>query len=149
IMAEEAKPKATVKSVNLKPEEAKAAAPAKKPAAKKTSAAKKTAAPKTDVKAVAEKAEAKAAEVTAKVEKDVKKAAAKVAKKTAAPKTEVSVQFDGKTYTTETLIQSAKDVWKYDLKKDPADLKSIQLYVKTEESRVYYVMDGELGSFEI
>ncbi len=140
-MAEEAKPKATVKSVNLKPEEAKAAAPAKKPAAKKTSAAKKTAAPKTDVKAVAEKA---------------KKAAAKVAKKTAAPKTEVSVQFDGKTYTTETLIQSAKDVWKYDLKKDPADLKSIQLYVKTEESRVYYVMDGEyyvmdgeLGSFEI
>ena len=102
-MAEEAKPKATVKSVNLKPEEAKAAAPAKKPAAKKT----------------------------------------------AAPKTEVSVQFDGKTYTTETLIQSAKDVWKYDLKKDPADLKSIQLYVKTEESRVYYVMDGELGSFEI
>ena len=148
-MAEEAKPKATVKSVNLKPEEAKAAAPAKKPAAKKTSAAKKTAAPKTDVKAVAEKAEAKAAEVTAKVEKDVKKAAAKVAKKTAAPKTEVSVQFDGKTYTTETLIQSAKDVWKYYLKKDPADLKSIQLYVKTEESRVYYVMDGELGSFEI
>lgn len=130
-MAEEAKPKATVKSVNLKPEEAKAAAPAKKPAAKKISAAKKTAAPKTDVKAVAEKAEAKAA------------------KKTAAPKTEVSVQFDGKTYTTETLIQSAKDVWKYDLKKDPADLKSIQLYVKTEESRVYYVMDGELGSFEI
>lgn len=137
-MAEEAKPKATVKSVNLKPEEAKAAAPAKK-----------TAAPKTDVKAVAEKAQAKAAEVTAKVEKDVKKAAAKVAKKTAAPKTEVSVQFDGKTYTTETLIQSAKDVWKYDLKKDPADLKSIQLYVKTEESRVYYVMDGEPGSFEI
>ena len=55
-----------------------------------------------------------------------------MAKKTAAPKTEVSVQF-----------------WKYDLKKDPADLKSIQLYVKTEESRVYYVMDGELGSFEI
>ena len=63
-MAEEAKPKATVKSVNLKPEEAKAAAPAKKPAAKKTSAAKKTAAPKTDVKAVAEKAEAKASDLT-------------------------------------------------------------------------------------
>ena len=54
-----------------------------------------------------------------------KKAAAK---KAGEPTTEVNVQFDGKTYTTETLIQSAKDVWKYDLKKNPDDLQLIRTF---------------------
>lgn len=44
----------------------------------------------------------------------------------------------------------AKDVWRYDLKQKPADLKNIELYVKPEESVAYYVINGEVtGSFYI
>lgn len=39
---------------------------------------------------------------------------------------------------------------KYDLKKEERDLKEIKLYVKPEESLVYYVFNGEEeGSFII
>ena len=150
---ENAKPKATVKSANLKKEEA-PKAEAAKAAEKKTTktAAKKATAKKalTEVKAATAAVAAKADAVKTEVKKEVKAVEKKAAaKKAGEPTTEVNVQFDGKTYTTETLIQSAKDVWKYDLKKNPDDLKSIKLYVKTEESRVYYVMNDELGSFEI
>ena len=111
--------------------EAEATAAAKtveKPAAKKT-AAKKT----TTAKATAEK-----------------KAPAKRATKAAAVKTEVSVQFAGKEYTTERLVEIAKDVWQYDLGNAPEEFKSVELYVKPEESAVYYVINGTTsGSFGI
>ena len=111
--------------------EAEAAAAAKaveKPVAKKT-AAKKT----TTAKATAEK-----------------KAPAKRATKAAAVKTEVSVQFAGKEYTTERLVEIAKDVWQYDLGNAPEEFKSVGLYVKPEESAVYYVINGTTsGSFGI
>ena len=89
----------------------------------------------------------------------VKKTAAKTtAKKTtttrtrkaAAVKESVSIQFAGKDYTTEQLVKIAKDVWEFDLKKDPADFKEVQLFVKPEEAKAYYVINGtESGSFEI
>ena len=53
----------------------------------------------------------------------------------------ISVQFGGKSYTDEELVKIAKDVWQYDLKKEEKDLKSIDLYVKPEESTVYYVFN--------
>lgn len=44
----------------------------------------------------------------------------------------------------------AKDVWQYDLGKKAADLKSVDLYVKPEENKVYYVMNGDVtGDFDI
>ena len=62
----------------------------------------------------------------------------------------IHVQFSGKTYTTEDLVKIAKDVWKYDLKKKVGDFKSVELYVKPEESIVYYVINGEeRGHFNI
>ena len=89
----------------------------------------------------------------------VKKTAAKTtAKKTtttrtrkaAAVKETISIQFAGKDYTTEQLVKIAKDVWEFDLKKDPADFKEVQLFVKPEEAKAYYVINGEeSGSFEI
>ncbi len=70
-------------------------------------------------------------------------------RKTAVKET-VHVQFSGKTYTTEDLVKIAKDVWKYDLKKKVGDFKSVELYVKPEESVVYYVINGEeKGQFNI
>ena len=47
-------------------------------------------------------------------------------------------------------MQMAKDVWEYDLQQKPADLVSVDLYVKPEEGMVYYVMNKEItGSFII
>ena len=62
----------------------------------------------------------------------------------------VTVQFAGKSYSTEDLVKIAKDVWKYDLGKNEADFKDVELYVKPEESSVYYVINGDVtGSFAI
>ena len=113
----------------------------------------KKAAPTTPVKTEtktavkeAEKAPVAKAEVKAPVKAEVKKPAAKKAEL----KSEISVQFGGKSYSQEDLLKIAKDVWKYDLKQKAADLTSVELYVKPEESMVYYVMNKETtGSFYI
>jgi hypothetical protein len=115
--------------------------------------AKKTRTTKAATKTVKEAAPKTAAKTTA-----VKKAEAgtAAAKKTAARtrkaavKENISIQFAGKEYTTEQLVKIAKDVWEFDLKKDPADFKEVQLYVKPEEAKAYYVINGtETGSFAI
>ena len=78
-----------------------------------------------------------------------KETAAKTTRKAAVKET-VHVQFSGKTYTTEDLVKIAKDVWKYDLKRKVGDFKAVELYVKPEESVVYYVINGEeKGQFNI
>ena len=111
---------------------------------------------KTTVKAVKTAPEA-TEEVIEKVEKKVeaekaaeKKPVRKSTAKKAALSTKISVQFAGKSYTNEDLVKIAKDVWQYDLKREEKDLKSVDLYVKPEESTVYYVFNGtEEGSFGI
>ena len=105
--------------------EAPAKAAAKKPAAKKAAAAKKPAAAK---KVAAEK----------------KPAAAKKA-----VSAKVVLQLGEREYTEAKLVEIAKDVWKFDLGKDPAELKKVELYIKPEENKVYYVMNGESGDFNI
>ena len=126
--------KTEVKAETKPAEEVKAPAKAEAAPAAKKAPAKKTAAKKTTTaKATAEK-----------------KAPAKRATKAAAVKTEVSVQFAGKEYTTERLVEIAKDVWQYDLGNAPEEFKSVELYVKPEESAVYYVINGTTsGSFGI
>ena len=111
--------------------------------------AKKTRTRKTAVKETAPKA----AVQKAAAEKAEPKTAAKKTtrtKKAAAVKENITIQFAGKEYTTEQLVKIAKDVWEFDLKKDPADFKEVQLYVKPEEAKAYYVINStETGSFEI
>ena len=123
---------------------------------------------KTEIKTAvkeAEKAPVAKAEVKAPVKAEVKKETVKKETKKAAPakaeakkpaakkaelKSEISVQFGGKSYSQEDLLNIAKDVWKYDLKQKAADLTSVELYVKPEENMVYYVMNKEItGSFYI
>ena len=115
------------------------------------------------------KAEAKATEVKAAVaekKEEVKKVAAP-AKKTAAPKkavakkaaapakktavsAEVMLQFAEKEYTQESLLKIAKDVWTYDYDKKASELKKVQLFVKPEESKVYYVFNDDItGALDI
>ena len=121
--------------------DAKVAATAK-PVAKAVAAAKPVeAAPaKAEVKTAAKKAPTKKATAEKKT----------AAEKKAEVKAVVNLQFSGKSYTTEDLVTIAKDVWKYDLKKKTADFKTVELYVKPEESQVYYVINEEVtGSFGI
>ena len=114
-------------------------------AAKKTTA---TAEVKETKKAPAKKATATKAVAEKAVEvKETKKAPAK---KAAVKKEEVTVEFAGKAYTTEQLVQIAKDVWKYDLGRKATEFKTVKIYVKPEENQAYYVVNDEVtGSFSL
>ena len=99
--------------------------PGRKPSAAKA-AEKKTTVKKTAAKKTSEK------ETTT-----------KTAGRKPAVKATVEIQFGDSAQTTEELVKSAKDIWEYDLHRDPADFKTVELYVKPEENKVYYVINGE------
>ncbi len=108
------------------------------------------------IKVEEKKEEKKAAAKKEPVKKDAAKTTASktTAKTTTAKKAEtecsLQIQFGGKSYGQEELMKIAKDVWKYDLKQKARDLVSVELYVKPEENKVYYVMNGEYtGNFAI
>lgn len=103
---------------------------------------------------------AKAVEAEVKTEKKTatKKAATEKApakkttttKKATTVKAGITLEFDEKSYTTEKLVEIAKDVWVYDLGRDVKDFKTVELYVKPAESAVYYVVNEEVtGCFAI
>ena len=55
-----------------------------------------------------------------------------------------------KKLSLETLVNIAKDVWKFDLNQNEEDLKTVELYVKPEEGLCYYVFNGDVtGNFVI
>ena len=151
--------KATVKKPVAKKVEAPKAEAAKVEAVKVEAVkveAPKTEAPKAEKKVEAPKAEKKveAPKAEKKVEKKAEEKKLATVKKSAAKKVEVKntvhVQFAGKSYSQDDLVKMAKDVWKYDLKQKASDFKSVELYVKPEESIVYYVINKEFtGSFYI
>ena len=72
----------------------------------------------------------------------------KVQSKKAELKENFHLEFAGKSYSKDDLIKSVKDIWKYDYRKKAGDLNSIDLYVKPEEGKAYYVINGEVhGDF--
>lgn len=100
-------------------------------------------------KAPAKKAATKKATVKEEVKAEEPAKKATTTKKTALKAT-VTLQFAEKSYTEESLVTIAKDVWKFDLKQKATDLKSVELYVKPEEGLCYYVFNGDVtGSFVI
>lgn len=112
---------------------------AKKPAAKAT--VKKEA-----VKRVAKAAEPKKA---AETKKTAAPAPVQSAKETAA-KVSVYVQYQDREWDRESLVQTVKDIMKYDMQIDPETAKDIRLYINTEEDRVYFVVNKDLnGSFAL
>lgn len=127
-----AEDKATTPEKPVKSEEKKA-----EPAAAKKETVKKSTEKKT--------AEKKAPKATAK-----KETTKKETRKKAEIKTEMHVQFADQSLTQDDLVKIAKDVWKYDLNQKVGDLKSLELYVKPEERKAYYVMNKDFtGSFGI
>ena len=127
------------------------AKPAAKAVAEKTAEVKEEV--KTEAVKEAPKAETKKSAAKKTTKKESKKATAEKTTKTRAKKAaeaEVVIQFAGNDYTTERLVSIAKDVWQYDLNREPADFKTVKLYVKMEEQLVYYVINDEVsGSFGI
>ena len=105
-------------------------APAKKTAAKKT-AAKETAAKETA---------AKATKTTAK-----KTTATKTTTKKAAKNIEESVyiQFYNKEIVTANVIENIKNVYVERFNKKLSDIKSLDVYIKPEENKAYFVINGE------
>lgn len=131
VKAEEVKAevKETAKKATVKKE-----APAKKTTAKKETAAKTTKKAATEAKAAVKKEAAPKKTVKASAKKEVK----------------IAIQFADKNYTSEDLANIANDVWVYDYNKKASELKDVQLYVKPEESKVYYVFNNEIaGDFNI
>lgn len=114
-------------------------------------------APKVEVKKEAPKKEApKKAEVK---KAEAKKAPAKkeapkkaAAKKAPAKKVEVketfAVQFAGKDYASDVIVKLVKDAYK--ATKNKAAIKTLNVYVNTDDSRAYYVINDEFhGSVEL
>ena len=85
----------------------------------------------------------KAAATVKKAAATVKKAAAKVVAKET-----LAVQFAGKDYSTEDIMKLAKDAYK--ATKNKAAIKTLNVYVNTDDSKAYYVVNDEFkGEVEI
>lgn len=123
-------PKAEVKKETPKKEAPKKAeakkAPAKKEAPKKAEVKKAPAKKEAPKKAAAKKAPAKKVEV----------------------KETFAVQFAGKDYASDVIVKLVKDAYK--ATKNKAAIKTLNVYVNTDDSRAYYVINDEFhGSVEL
>lgn len=75
-----------------------------------------------------------------------KKPAAKkpAAKKPAAPESKVVVQFGGSEVNTDELVEKAK------IASEVKSIKKVDVYVKPEVNKVYYVVNGDtFGDFDL
>ncbi|MCQ4021486.1 MULTISPECIES: DUF6465 family protein [unclassified Ruminococcus] len=117
-----------------------------KAAAAKTTAAKTTAAKATTAKTTAAKATTKTAAKTEEKAAPAKKPAAKkpAAKKTAAKAVpaKVYIEFNGAKVAVDEIIENVKATYKANNGND--DIKSLEVYVKPDESAAYFVVNGEL-----
>ncbi len=151
-MAEVKKPVAVAPKAEEKKVEPVAAVKAEPAAEKKVAAVKKAAAKKPAVKkaAAAKKPAAKkaaAAKPAVKKAAAAKKTAAKPAAKKVAVKASIQLEFDGgniKVDVDKLASRAAKD-YKKNFK---ADAKKIEIYINADERKIYYVADGNSGSFD-
>lgn len=106
-----------------------------------------------EVKATEVKAEAvKAAEVKAEEKPAEEKAVkpVKAAAKKTALKEEVVLQWYGKEISKDEIMKQVKEIWTKQMKNKVGDMNSITLYLKPEENRAYYVINGDVtGSIEL
>ena len=123
---------------------------AEKPAAKAIETKKDTT-KKLETKAgvLVDTPEEKAAEKTTAKKAPAKKAAAKKTPAKKAPakkaelKTEMYLQFYGKEYSDKEILQKVKEIWTKVLKNKVGDMKDVKIYLKPEESKAYYVVNGD------
>lgn len=108
---------------------------------------------KTDTKKKATVAEATKtlAATTEKIKDVVTKTvtAAMTTDKKDSSKTIVVLQYAGKDYSYDELVQNAKNKFQYDMGGKVENIKDLRLYVKPDESKVYFVVDGTEGEYAI
>lgn len=76
------------------------------------------------------------------VEKDERKPVRRVTKKEIAA--EVYVQFRGKEVSAKDVLENVKMIWTDEMGKKDKDIKDIKLYIKPEENKAYYVINGDV-----
>ncbi len=64
-------------------------------------------------------------------------------------KANVVLQYGDKNVTFDTLVLNAKNKYQYDMEGDVKAIKNIELYVKPEENKVYFVIDGVEGFYDL
>lgn len=144
--AEDVKINAPVKTVETA--KAETAAPATKTEAKETVKETVKEAPKAEVKAEIVKAEKKAEGKAEPKKREPKPKAEKAEAKKEAVQN-VYVQFAGKEILTSALIKLVTEKW-VALGHRASSIKSLDLYVKPEDSAAYYVINGkESGKIEL
>ena len=148
----------TAKATKVKEAPAKTAAAAPvEEAAKKETAAKEAAVKETTVKESAEKVEEKKAETKKADEKEAVKETAKIAKTAKAAKktttrrttkkeasAEIYVQFLGREIYAKDVLENVKKIWTDEMGKKAGDLKDVKIYIKPEENKAYYVINGDV-----
>ena len=118
----------------------------KKEAPKKAEVKKE--APKKEAPKKAEAKKAPAKKEAPKKEAPKKAAAKKAPAKKAEVKETFAVQFAGKDYASDVIVKLVKDAYK--ATKNKAAIKTLNVYVNTDDSRAYYVINDEFhGSVEL
>ncbi len=110
------------------------------PAAEDTKTVTKKSA-KADKKAPAKKSSAKAATKKAKPKRAEKPAVTEKEAKVPASDVEIELQYAGKAIPYSEIVDKAR--------KEAGSNKTLKIYIKPEENRVYYVAGDDVGSFEI
>ncbi|MCD8348492.1 MAG: DUF6465 family protein [Lachnospiraceae bacterium] len=114
-------------------------------AKKATASAKKVTKKATEDAVVAVKEAAKKADT---MTTEAKKAVAKATKKPL--KEEVYLQYAGKEINKDELVKQVKEIWTKEMKNKVGDIATITLYLKPEENKAYYVINGEVsGSVDL
>ena len=110
---------------------------------------------KTTAKATTDAVETKAAETKTAAKKTTKTKTAET--KTTAAKTTTKrttkkaatvnptyiLQFSGKELNTNDIYENVKNSWVEQTQGKAEDIKTVEIYLKPEESRAYYVVNGE------
>lgn len=110
-----------------------------KPATKKATT-KKTETKKVEAKPAAEKTETKKVEAKPAAKKTTKKAAAK-------KENNVFVQFAGMEFDTAAIEKAVKEDYK--AKNGKKTMTSVSIYIKPEDMKAYYVIDGIIGDIAL
>lgn len=147
--------KKVVKEV-VKEEAKEVAAPAavvtetpKKETAKKA-AAKKEVSKKEAVKKEAPKKEAVKKEPAKKVAPKKETVKKEVSKKEASAKQNIYIEYQSFSYDQAAIEKKAEEIWTKDMKKKLSDMKTMELYIKPEEHKTYYVFNKTItGGFDI
>lgn len=94
----------------------------------------------------AEKASVEFAENTQKEETGVKVSVRtnNIKKESVSMKMNFCVQFRGKEYTEQDIVNQIKIDWKNEGNKI-GDMKTLDIYMKVEEAKVYYVINGSIN----